>query len=138
MKKLIITTLILLAVAGINNLKAQCWHEITVSWSGDCVYPDDKTVYVVNLTIINECTTPSQTVFNVTTTPPLSTNNTNYTFCIPNQLCTNDQKEPCFKVIATCAKVHIDTQEIVCRKQITIYKNCEELINLNTIGLVLE
>lgn len=124
MKKLLITTLIVLAVAGINNLNAQCWKEITVSWSGDCVYPDDKTVYVVNLKIINECTTPSQTVYDQTQV--LSTNNTGYTFCIPNQLCTNDQKEPCFKVIATCAKVLIDTQEIVCRKQFTYNYNCEE------------
>lgn len=136
MKKLIITTLILLAVAGINNLKAQCWKEITVSWSGDCVYPDDKTGYVVNLTIINECTTPSQEVYNQT--QPLTTNVTSYTFCIPNQLCTNDQKEPCFKVIATCAKVLIDTQEIVCRKQITEYYNCEGLIGLYNINLTLE
>ncbi|MGE5316994.1 MAG: hypothetical protein ACM3ME_03280, partial [Chloroflexota bacterium] len=79
MKKLIITTLILLAVAGINNLKAQCWHTITVNWLGDCVYPDDKTAYVVNLKIINECTTPSQTVYDQTQV--LSTNNTGYTFC---------------------------------------------------------
>lgn len=126
----------LLAVAGINNLKAQCWHEITINWSGDCVYPDDKTVYVVNLTIINECTTPSQTVFNVT--QPLITNITNYLFCIPNQLCTIDQQESCFKITATCAKVHIDTQEIVCRDQMSFYRNCEGLKNLTSINLTLE
>lgn len=136
MKKILLAIFMLLVVAGINNLKAQCWHEIAVNWTGDCVYPDDKTVYVVNLTIINECTTPSQTVFNVT--QQLTTNNTSYLFCIPNQLCTIDQQDPCFKVIATCAKVHIDTQEIVCRKQMTNYYNCEELINLGTIGLILE
>jgi len=136
MKKLLLAIFMLLVAAGINNLKAQCWHEITVNWAGDCVYPDDKTVYVVNLTIINECTTPSQTVFNVT--QPLTTNNTSYLFCIPNQLCTINQQEPCFKVIATCAKINIDTQEIVCRKQMTNYYNCEELIYLATIGLILE
>lgn len=136
MKKILLTTIILLAVAGINNLNAQCWSETNINWTGDCVYPDDKTVYVVNLTIINECTTPSQTVFNQIVTT--STNNTSYTFCIQNQLCTNDQKEPCFKVIATCAKVLIDTQEIVCRKQKTYNYNCEELKGLGTISLILD
>ena len=116
MKKILLTIFMLLAVAGINNIKAQCWHEITVEWSGDCVYPDDKTVYVVNLTIINECTTPSQTVYNLTQL--LSTNNTSFSFCIPNQLCTIDQKEPCFKVSATCRKLMNDTGELVCRDQI--------------------
>ncbi|MGE5316473.1 MAG: hypothetical protein ACM3ME_00655, partial [Chloroflexota bacterium] len=60
-------------------------------------------------------------------------------FVFQNQLCTNDQKEPCFKVIATCAKVLIDNpQEIVCRKQITDYYNCEGLIGLYNINLTLE
>ncbi|HLO90989.1 MAG TPA: hypothetical protein VK172_07465 [Lentimicrobium sp.] len=136
MKKLIITTLILLAVAGINNLKAQCWNQITVSWTGDCVYPDDKTVYVVNLTIINECTTPSQEVYNQSQI--LTTNNTSYTFCIQNQLCTNDQKEPCFKVIATCRKLMIDTGELLCRDQKIEYKNCEELSDPFYLNLILE
>jgi len=136
MKKLIPFTLLFIIPFGINTLKAQCWHEITVNWAGDCVYPDDKTVYVVNLTIINDCTTPSQTIFNVT--QPLTTNNTSYLFCIPNQLCTIDQQEPCFKITATCAKVLTDTQEIVCRDQIPFYRNCEGLKDLTSINLTLE
>ncbi len=136
MKKLIVTTFLLLAMAGINTLNAQCWKEITVSWIGDCVYPDDNTVYVANLTVIDECTTPTQTIFNHTEV--LSTNNTSYTFCITNQLCTEDQKEPCFKVIYTVAKVSIDTQLPACRKQETSYTNCEGIINLGNPTLTLE
>ncbi len=128
MKKILLTTFMLMAIAGINNLNAQCWSETTVSWTGDCVYPDDKTVYVVNLTIWDECTTPYQVIFNQTEV--LSTNNTNYTFCIPNQLCTEDQKEPCFKVIYRVGKVFIDTQLPECQDQRTYYRNCEGLHDL--------
>jgi hypothetical protein len=136
MKKIFLATFMLMAVSGINNLNAQCWHTITAYWSGDCVYPDDKTVYAINLTIINECTTPSQMVYNLT--QPLSTNNTSYAFCIPNQLCTIDQQEPCFKVIATCRKLMNDTGELVCRDQFTFNYNCEDLIDLEEIYLELE
>lgn len=136
MKKIITITLILLITLGINTLRAQCWSQPIVTWTGDCVYPDDKTVYVVNLTIWDECTTPYQIIFNQTQI--LSTNNTSYTFCIPNQLCTQDQKDPCFKLIYTVAKVNIDTQAIECRKQFSYYRNCEGILNPPTIVLVLE
>jgi len=136
MKKLIAIVLLLVITIGINTLKAQCWSNPIVTWTGDCVYPDDKTVYAVNLTIWNECVIPYQIVFNQSDI--LSTNNTSYTFCIPNQLCTQDQKEPCFKMIYTVAKVNIDTQDIVCRKQINIYRNCEGILYPLTPVLVLE
>lgn len=136
MKKILLTIFMLLAVAGINKLSAQCWSNPIVTWTGDCVYPDDKTVYAVNLTIWNECETPYQIVFNQSDV--INTNNSSYTFCIPNQLCTEDQKEPCFRLIYTVAKMNIDTQEIECRKQFSTYKNCEGILYASTPVLVLE
>lgn len=136
MKKIITITIILLITLGINTLRAQCWSQPIVTWTGDCVYPDDKTAYFVNLTIWDECTTPYQIIFNQS--QALSTNNTSYTFCIPNQLCTVDQKDPCFKMIYTVAKVNIDTQDIVCRKQLNVYSNCEGILYPLTPVLVLE
>lgn len=136
MKKLIPLTLLFIILFGINTLKAQCWSNPIVTWTGDCVYPDDKTVYAVNLTIWNECVTPYQIVFNQSDI--VSTNNSSYTFCIPNQLCTEDQKEPCFRLIYTVAKVNIDTQEMECRKQFSTYKNCEGILYPLTPVLVLE
>ena len=136
MKKILAIALLLIITFGIKNLKAQCWSDPMVTWTCDCVYPDDKTVYAVNLTIWNECVTPYQIVFNQSDI--LSTNNTSYTFCIPNQLCTEDQKEPCFKMIYTVGKYNIDTQELVCRKQFSTYKNCEGILNPLTPVLVLE
>jgi len=136
MKKILLAIFMLMAMAGINNLNAQCWSETTLSWTGGCVYPDDKTVYDVNLTIIDECSTPNQTIFDETQI--LSTNNTSYTFCILNQLCTEDQKEPCFKVIYTVGKIFIDTRLPECRKQYSYYTNCVGLYNLGDPTLILE
>lgn len=136
MKKIIVLISILLALAGVNTLKAQCWSQPFVSWDGICVYPDDETEYVVNLTIWNECTTPYQKVFDHSDI--VSTNITNYTFCLQNELCTNDHKDPCFKMIYTVGKRNIDTHEIICFKQLTQYVNCEKLHYPDPVELLLE
>lgn len=135
MKKLLLSTLIVLAVAGINNLNAQCMSQPTITWTGDCVYPDNKAVYAVNMTIWNECVTPTQKI--VDFSDAVSTSITSYTFCIPENICTNDQKEKCFKLIYTVAKVNIDTYEIECRDQEVFYLNCEELHSAPEPSIVL-
>lgn len=125
------------ASINMNSLQAQdCWHEIDVTWLGDCVYPDDNSVYVINMTIINECSDPDETVF--TETKTLATTNTNTIFCIVDELCTADQVEPCFRIHFTLAKVHAVTHAVICSMQLSLpLKNCEQLMNFDAYTLTL-
>jgi len=134
MKKLILVLsllLIFLLGTGMKSLEAQiCWIEPEFEWSGSCVNPDDNTVYVIDMDIIDECVDPNVTAFNGTP-QVLSTDNTSTSFCVPNQICTLDQNEPCFHVIVTLAKVNKTTQAVVCSMQEHYYLNCEDLMGLD-------
>ena len=131
-KLLLVLSLLVVFFVGIGmkSLEAQnCWIQPGVSWSGSCVTPDDNTVYIISFIVWNECIDPAFKTFEDTKT--VTTNNVNTLFCVPNQLCTADQKDPCFKVVITVAKVNVNTQVVICSKQRVLYKNCEGLIAMD-------
>ncbi|MAE07781.1 MAG: hypothetical protein CL661_03350 [Bacteroidetes bacterium] len=136
---LVLSLLVLFFVGtGMKSLEAQnCWLEIDVDWYGDCVKVNTNTVYVVNVTVINECSDPDETVF--TETQTLATTIENTTFCIEDALCTVDQLEPCFRIYFTIAKVHNVTQEIICSNQeSTSLLTCEQLMNFSSYSIPLD
>ncbi|MBC8319120.1 MAG: hypothetical protein H8E34_00190 [Bacteroidetes bacterium] len=141
MRKLLIVLSLLVVFfvgTGMKSIEAQnCWLEIDVDWYGDCVKVNTNTVYVVNVTIINECSDPDETVF--TETQTLATTIENTTFCIEDALCTVDQLEPCFRIYFTIAKVHNVTQEIICSNQeSTSLLTCEQLMNFSSYSIPLD
>ena len=108
-----------------------CWLEYSITWSGNCVYPDDNTIYYANLTIIDVCNNNnpvfSETQEIETTEDPLIAN-----FCIEDALCTIDEQALCFKVICTVQKRNKVTNAIICSGQETLpTKNCAGLLQLD-------
>ncbi len=138
MRKLLLVLSLLIVFfvgTGMKSIEAQiCWIEPGVSWSGNCVYPDDNTVYVAKLVIWDECVNPSVIVFEEDPPQTISTNYTQTDFCVEDVLCTIDQTSQCFKVIFTVAKVNVNTQAIICSGQTILYKNCEGLMALDGVS----
>jgi len=134
MRKLLLISSLLVVFfvgTGMKSIQGQiCWIEPEFTWSGDCVYVDDNTVYIIDMDIIDECVDPNVTAFNGTA-QVLSTNNTSTSFCVPNQLCTVDQTDPCFHIIVTLIKVNISTQAVVCSTQEHYYRNCQGLMDFD-------
>jgi len=123
--------------AETNEMPPPCWLTIEVDWIGDCVKVNTNTVYVINMTIIDECSDPPETVYSETQT--LATTIENTTFCIDDALCTADELEPCFRIYFTLAKVHNVTQEIFCSTQeSTTLLTCEYLMGYNTHTITLD
>ena len=140
MKKIFYITTIIIGLAVVvmayafnidNNTKGEnppnCWSTITVNWSGGCVFPDDNTNYVVNLKIWNECVDPDSLVYD--SIKIVKTIYTSTTFCILNSLCNIDEQQTCMHVIASVAKVNVNTNQIICRGQQSDYKNCGDLMS---------
>jgi len=114
-----------------------CWLEIDVDWYGDCVKLNTNTVYVLNVTIIDECSDPHETVYSETQT--LATTIESTTFCIDDALCTADELDPCFRIYFTLAKVHNVTQEIFCSTQeSTSLMTCEQLMAFSSYSIPLD
>lgn len=135
MRKLLLVSSLLVIFfvgTGMKSLEAQnCWLDHTITWTGNCVYPDDNTLYYANLTIIDVCDNNnpvfSQTQEIETTEDPLLAY-----FCIEDALCTIDEQALCFKMVCTVQKRNIITNAIICSGQV-IYpaKNCAGLLQLD-------
>jgi len=132
MRKLLLVLSLLVVFfvgTGMKSLKAQ-WITPLVSWSVNCVYQDDNTIYVVNLTIIDVCADPDEVVF--TETKLIETTETDTFFDVDDVLCTIDDHALCFRVVFTVQKRNKTTQAIICSGQkILPTKNCEGLMDLD-------
>jgi hypothetical protein len=108
-----------------------CWLEYSITWSGNCVYPDDNTVYYANLTIIDVCNN-NNPVFSETQEIETTQNPLIADFYIEDVLCTLDEQQICYKLICTVQKRHKVTNAVICSGQETLpTKNCAGLLQLD-------
>ncbi|MBC8319549.1 MAG: hypothetical protein H8E34_02380 [Bacteroidetes bacterium] len=117
---------------GVKSLEAQnCWLEHTITWSGNCVYPDDNTAYYANLTIIDVCDN-NNPVFSQTKEIETTANPLEAEFCVEDALCTIDETTLCFRVVCTVQKRNKVTNAIICSGQTILpAKNCAGLLQLD-------
>jgi hypothetical protein len=108
-----------------------CWLEYSITWSGNCVYPDDNTVYYANLTIIDVCDN-NNPVFSQTKDIETDEDPLEAEFCIEDALCTIDETTLCFRVVCTVQKRNKVTNAIICSGQTILpSKNCAGLLQLD-------
>jgi len=111
-----------------------CWINIGVSWDDDCsvsyLYK-----YQVSLQIFDLCSAQAPelrfTGNDMNVLPPQMTKN----FCVEETLCTDDEIEKCWKVVATVRKVNAGTNEVICDGQTILLLNCKELLGLNNVEI---
>ncbi len=105
-----------------------CWITIFVQLQGDCVFVNDSTDYIVNLSIFDICNDPSTPIYSGQQQGP-SENGNVFSFCIQDTLCVNDMASNCFKIVATAVKKNTVNDEIVCDgQQAEPTTNCEGLL----------
>jgi hypothetical protein len=138
MRKLLLVLSLLVVFligTGMKTLEAQnCWLEHTITWSGNCVYPDDNTAYYANFTIIDVCDN-NNPVFSQTKEVATTENPLQAVFCVEDALCKIDEVSLCFKVICTVQKRNKITNAIVCSGQTILpTKNCAGLLQLDGLS----
>ena len=138
MRKLLLVLSLLVVFfvgTGMKSLEAQnCWLEHTITWSGNCVTPDDNTIYHANLTIIDVCDNNNE-VFSQTKNIETDENPLEAEFCVENALCTIDETTLCYRVVCTVIKRNKITNAIICSGQeILPVKNCAGLLQLDGLS----